>query len=65
VSSSAPYWATRLGRKTLPGRQLSARGGSITCEVLGDRVLLTGPYRRYLTGVVRLLEDTAREAADS
>lgn len=38
----APYWATRLGNSRLSARQLSQRGGSLTVEVSGDRVLLTG-----------------------
>lgn len=38
----APYWAARLGKNKLFARQLSKRGGSITCEVVGERVLLSG-----------------------
>ncbi|MEX2641825.1 MAG: PhzF family phenazine biosynthesis protein [Acetobacterales bacterium] len=37
-----PYWAERLGRGTLDARQLSERGGRMTCELRGDRALLTG-----------------------
>lgn len=54
---SAPYWAQRLGRDTLVARQLSARGGTVYCQVDGDRVTLTGGYRRYLTGRVTLQPD--------
>ncbi len=50
----APYWARRLGRDRLVGRQLSARGGTVACEVVGERVLLSGGYRRYLDGVAHL-----------
>lgn len=50
----APYWADRLGRTTLRARQLSARGGTLDCVVDGDRVRLTGAYRRYLEGQVTL-----------
>lgn len=50
-SQIAPYWAARLGRTSLVARQLSARGGTVTCEVDGDRVRLGGTYRRYLDGV--------------
>ncbi|MFI6216118.1 PhzF family phenazine biosynthesis protein [Nocardia brasiliensis] len=49
-----PLWATELGRTELTARQLSRRGGSLRCELVGDRVLLTGRCRRYLDGVVRL-----------
>ncbi len=38
----APWWAERLGRDTLIGRQLSRRGGTVRCRVAGDRVELTG-----------------------
>ncbi|HEY5857503.1 MAG TPA: PhzF family phenazine biosynthesis protein [Aldersonia sp.] len=52
----APLWAAELGRSRLVARQLSARGGSLACEVVGDRVRLTGRCRRYLDGVVHLEE---------
>lgn len=38
----APYWASRLGKTTLTARQLSKRGGGLTCELSGDRVVLLG-----------------------
>jgi predicted PhzF superfamily epimerase YddE/YHI9 len=38
----APYWAARLGKNVLTAKQVSKRGGDITCEVRTDRVLLTG-----------------------
>lgn len=37
----APYWATRLGKARLNARQVSERGGSLTCEVNADRVILS------------------------
>lgn len=37
-----PYWAPRLGRADLVGRQLSARGGRVLVMVGGDRVTLGG-----------------------
>lgn len=53
-SQIAPYWADRLGRTELVGHQLSARGGRVRCAVRGDRVELTGSYRRYLEGTVTI-----------
>ncbi|GAB3299716.1 PhzF family phenazine biosynthesis isomerase [Epidermidibacterium keratini] len=50
----APYWAAALGKSHLVGRQISRRGGTVDCEVIGDRVELSGAYRRYLDGVVHL-----------
>jgi len=38
----APYWAGRLGKTSLTARQVSRRGGSLVCEIKGDRVLLAG-----------------------
>lgn len=38
----APYWAGRLGKPTLSAHQVSTRGGRLTCELAGERVLLAG-----------------------
>ena len=38
----APYWAGKLGKNNLSARQVSKRGGNLTCEVKADRVILTG-----------------------
>lgn len=38
----APYWANKLGKNTLSAKQVSKRGGNITCEVKTDRVFLSG-----------------------
>ena len=46
----APYWAQRLGKNTLIGQQVSARGGTVYCEIRGDRVLLGGHAVTYLSG---------------
>lgn len=50
----APYWSQRLGRKTLVGRQLSARGGTIICEDHGARVRLGGRAALFLEGRIAL-----------
>ncbi|MFC6023040.1 PhzF family phenazine biosynthesis protein [Plantactinospora solaniradicis] len=55
-SQIAPYWAKRLGRPRLTARQLSARGGTLGCEVDGDRVRLRGTWRRYLDGTATIPE---------
>jgi predicted PhzF superfamily epimerase YddE/YHI9 len=49
-----PYWAARLGRTTLEARQVSARGGAMTCRLLGDRVELAGACVLYLQGEIEL-----------
>lgn len=38
----APFWAEKLGKNILTARQVSKRGGNITCEMKADRVLLSG-----------------------
>ena len=45
-----PYWAAKLGRTDLVGRQLSARGGVVRVGVRGDRVTLGGQAVRVLRG---------------
>jgi len=46
----APYWAKRLNEGTLSARQVSARGGEVTCELAGERVLISGRATLYLKG---------------
>src|SRR5205823_1560908 len=50
----APYWAGRLGKRTLRAQQLSARGGSMQCKIAGDRVKIVGQARLYLQGTIAL-----------
>ena len=45
-----PYWAARLGRTTLRARQVSARGGDLTCTLHGERVVLAGQAVLVLEG---------------
>ena len=49
-----PYWADRLGKKTLVGRQISARGGELKCSLKGDRVEMAGKAARYLSGHIEI-----------
>jgi PhzF family phenazine biosynthesis protein len=49
----APYWSARLGRDTLVGRQVSARGGLVHTEVRGDRVHLSGHAVTVLDGTLQ------------
>lgn len=46
----APFWAARLARTSLRAAQLSARGGRLDVELLGDRVLLRGRAVTVLDG---------------
>ncbi|MBR3050717.1 MAG: PhzF family phenazine biosynthesis protein [Selenomonadaceae bacterium] len=38
----APYWSERLGKKKIIARQASARGGILHCEILNERVKISG-----------------------
>ncbi len=49
-----PYWAGRLKKNEFRVRQESARGGELTCELAGDRVLISGKAVKYLEGSVEI-----------
>lgn len=48
----APYWGARLKKARLRARQASRRGGALTCERVGERVLLDGSVVPYLRGMI-------------
>lgn len=50
----APYWAERLGKNQLRARQISARTGTLTCEVKHDHVRVGGTAVLYLEGTIDL-----------
>jgi PhzF family phenazine biosynthesis protein len=50
----APYWASKLGRKSLSALQLSKRTGALQCEVMGDRVFISGRAVPYLEGSIQV-----------
>jgi predicted PhzF superfamily epimerase YddE/YHI9 len=49
-----PYWAKRLGKRELVARQLSRRGGTLTCALNGDRVAIGGRTVLYLEGQIEV-----------
>jgi PhzF family phenazine biosynthesis protein len=49
-----PFWAKRLGKKTLRARQVSPRGGSLTCTDAGDRTILSGPCALYMRAEIEV-----------
>lgn len=49
-----PFWSERLGRSQLQARQISERGGALLCEHAGDRVIIKGQCRLFLTGKIVL-----------
>lgn len=50
----APYWAQQLGKTSLRAHQISARGGTVECQLHGNRVLLRGQAQLYLRGEIYL-----------
>ena len=48
----APYWAAKLKRDEMTGRQLSQRGGEVSVRVEGDRVILGGHAVTVMRGVL-------------
>ena len=49
-----PYWSGRLGKSRILARQVSPRGGALTGEIDGDRVILAGRARLYLEGTITI-----------
>ena len=47
-----PYWAERLGKTRLAARQLSRRGGTLSCALDGSRVTIAGRAVLYLEGTI-------------
>jgi len=49
-----PYWTKRLGKSQLHARQLSARGGELWCEMVGERVILRGKAVLTMQGTLEV-----------
>ena len=47
-----PFWAQRLGKNHLQARQISARGGDLSCELGDGRVMITGSALTFMQGTV-------------
>ena len=45
-----PYWAKRLNKTRMEARQLSKRGGNLSCELKDSSVLISGKAKLYLRG---------------
>jgi len=52
--SLVPYWVGRLHMNELQARQISARGGSLSCELREGRVFMTGTAVTFMVGTVIL-----------
>ena len=47
-----PYWAQETGKKKLTAQQLSKRRGFLECELVNDRVLMSGYAVTYMKGEI-------------
>jgi PhzF family phenazine biosynthesis protein len=53
-STLAPYWGKRLGKTSLVARQLSKRGARFNCELINDRVNVSGSAVTFIKGHICL-----------
>jgi PhzF family phenazine biosynthesis protein len=49
-TSLAVFWSKKYAKTHLTAKQVSARGGYLTCELFGNRVKITGQAVTYLIG---------------
>ncbi|MFY9893688.1 MAG: PhzF family phenazine biosynthesis protein [Xanthobacteraceae bacterium] len=49
-----PYWAKRLGKTEFEARQVSRRGGALSCALDGNRVSIAGGAVLYLEGRIEV-----------
>jgi predicted PhzF superfamily epimerase YddE/YHI9 len=49
-----PFWAKRLGKETMKARQVSPRGGTLTCTDDGTRTVLSGPCALYMRAEIEV-----------
>lgn len=52
----APYWATKTGKTRFRAKQVSHRGGELSCELAGDRVLIAGRAAKYFEGLIEIAD---------
>lgn len=53
-TKTTPYWSKKLDKDELEARQISERGGELTCRMRGDRVEILGKAVTYLKGEIYL-----------
>lgn len=49
-----PYWSRKLGKPSFTAKQISKRGGEVTCSLSGDRVMISGRAVKYLVGRIEV-----------
>ena len=53
-TSLTAYWSKVLDKKTLNAKQLSVRGGKLSCELKDQRVLIGGKVVEYMQGFISI-----------
>ena len=53
-TSLVPFWAHRLNQLEFEAYQLSLRGGFLKCQLMGERVLISGKACTYMTGSITI-----------
>ncbi len=48
------YWADKLGKDNLKAKQVSTRGGEVTCRIMGNKVEIVGSAVKYLEGEIEI-----------
>ena len=51
-SQLIPFWSNKFGKTKMTASQLSQRGGSLVCELKGDRVIMGGRCIFYMKGEI-------------
>lgn len=49
-----PYWAKRLKKQSFTSKQLSSRGGELSCRLESDRVFISGYGVCYMIGEINI-----------
>ncbi len=49
-----PFWSERFCKTKFQARQISQRGGELQCELLGDRVIISGECALFFKGTIEI-----------
>ncbi|MEO5572142.1 MAG: PhzF family phenazine biosynthesis protein [Bacteroidia bacterium] len=53
-TTMTPYWAQKLNKNKLTAQQISKRKGDLICELVGERIEISGQGKLYLTGEIQI-----------
>lgn len=49
-----PFWANKINKTKFHAFQISKRGGELFCQLIGDRVLISGRAKTYMKGEIEI-----------